>query len=141
MPRGPVIPVIEPEKLATFRDRIFGKDRFSGTDLARRIGIRHNSLYVEFKRTGIGVKRARQTAEVLTSWAVELLDMATRLNLLARELELDSAANENPTLAPSVSESRRNGVLALNNGAEATEDASSPAEPEHRALAESVVQG
>jgi hypothetical protein len=63
-------------------DKLFDKSRFSGGEMARRLDLNHNTLWSWFFRRGITEEAAFKAADVLTEWAIELLEMAHELRRL-----------------------------------------------------------
>lgn len=70
---------IPPEDLVQVRELVLDKSRFSGGDLGRHFGFSGSSVFQWFSKTGIPPGRALEIADVMTSWAVELLESAGQL--------------------------------------------------------------
>jgi hypothetical protein len=67
------------DELQDVGDIIFNKTRFSGMEIARTLGINHNTLWSWFFRRGITPEHANNIADILNQWAIELLDASRRL--------------------------------------------------------------
>lgn len=70
---------IATDKLELIAKGVLKRDRFSGGDLARRLGIDYQLLWAYLNRTGLPVDVARKAADVLDEWAGDLQALARAL--------------------------------------------------------------
>lgn len=70
---------IPPEDLTYVRELVVNKTRFSGGDIGRTFGISASSVFQWFTKTGISPGRAMLLADLMTSWAMELLEASSQL--------------------------------------------------------------
>jgi hypothetical protein len=82
---GPMIPAGEPVRTAVAA--IFGRSRFTASELALRVGRDLSAFWRWFRDRDLPVPVARKTAMVLNDWAAELLESARQLNALADQYD------------------------------------------------------
>lgn len=84
MPKGQ--PFIPADRLRPIFDVLFNKRRFSGQEIAARLGYVPNTLYTQFRTFGVPAKRAVTIADLLTDWSRELLEISLTIRALAAEV-------------------------------------------------------
>lgn len=84
MDKHMVLIKIDPEKLKHIARIVFDKSRYSGRELARRLGLNPNTLWSWYDR-GLPVDQALASADIFNEWAVELLLLSRELRKLAEE--------------------------------------------------------
>ena len=67
------------DELTPIRDLVTNKTKFSGGEMGRIFGVSSSSVWQWFSKQGITPGVAFQIADVMTTWATELLDGATYL--------------------------------------------------------------
>lgn len=73
---------------------VFAKDRLSGAEVAERIGVSYQTLYGWFKDRGVPLSAAYDMSTILTSWAVEILELSMLLREKADQAVLKSEREE-----------------------------------------------
>lgn len=85
---------LHPTEVEKLTKLVFAKDRLSGAEVADRIGVSYQTLYGWFKDRGVPLSAAYDTATVLTSWAIEILEAAMLLRAQADRVVLKSEREE-----------------------------------------------
>jgi hypothetical protein len=85
---------IPAEQVQSTFDVVFNKKRMNGSELAERLMISYPTLYGWYKDRGLPLSVAFDSATVMTAWAVELLEEASRLRRLAEEMILTAEREE-----------------------------------------------
>lgn len=67
------------EEISEARALLLDKSNFSGGDIARRLGVNSSTVWSWFVKRGIPPAKAIQVADILTLWAIELLETAQHL--------------------------------------------------------------
>lgn len=75
------------DELEYERDLLLDKSKFSGGEIARFLGVNPSTVWSWFSKRGIPPHHAILTADILTQWAMELLEAAQRLRRVGRRYE------------------------------------------------------
>lgn len=92
-------PRISVEALAETKAILFDKSRFSGSELARALGVEQNALWMDFTKRGLLLSDAREIAAICDDWAKEMKKVANTLRARVHQITLlgDTAPDIQPT--------------------------------------------